>query len=229
MLTRTNIALALGAFIGSATYADVKEWDPIAGNLFWSTAENWTPTGVPQANDTVYIDGSYTVLLDTDTASLTDVLIHGGASVGTNGFSLTALTPSCGASSVREPGSALTVSPASGLALALDHLFVEDGALLCLVLRLFEEVKIEANFAKERRVLHMRREAVNLVGIMVCLPRVNAKRGNEIGSLASNLLGALVAGNVNGDGERENLILSNLSKDDGEGVVVIHVNVGMGI
>jgi uncharacterized repeat protein (TIGR01451 family) len=58
----------------------------------WNNPHNWSPAGVPTATDSVYISASIAVMpVLTSDATIHDVVIEPGATLDTNGFTLTVL------------------------------------------------------------------------------------------------------------------------------------------
>ena len=59
-------------------------WTGPATPSSWQTAGNWTPTGIPGAGDTVFIDQSADVILNLDTFGLTSLSLGNGGVLNTN-------------------------------------------------------------------------------------------------------------------------------------------------
>ena len=117
-----GLALILGAASGTAAWAGTKVWNNSGGGP-WTTAGNWTPSGIPAAGDVIQFSGggAFTVTAVPTLSILRLVVSNGSAVTLQAGGANTVLTVNGGTGSdlVVPSGTQLNVSGTNVLTIAL--------------------------------------------------------------------------------------------------------------
>lgn len=99
----------------TGTSVTFKTWDGSSSNN-WNTSANWTPSGVPAANDVVLFGINATVSVDANPAQLSGLIISSSAAVTftSSGGGRTITLSNTGTAMHIQPGSSLTLAGSTG-------------------------------------------------------------------------------------------------------------------